>query len=221
VSHSLTLPPPPTLPRRALPQVRYFLHTVMYGHPLHQYPAGVVGSLTGEAAHGPSTTASGHARGGGASLIEDLDAGDNGATHMAHIRSLLPPEAVVEAEGLLKAGLARFKKSSLLHIFAARFYFVYRANVHLQMRCAPGRDGAGALMCQLSYATRPQPVAHSCASVCVCSHLMQAERRNPGLDLAYLIFQARKAAEDSSGSRGQMSAVIRVSFEKYLTDARK
>lgn len=50
---------------------------------------------------------------------------------------------------------------------------------------------------------------------------MQAERRNPSVDVSYLIFQARKAAEDSSGSRGQMSAVIRVSFEKYMTDARK
>jgi hypothetical protein len=53
------------------------------------------------------------------------------------------------------------------------------------------------------------------------SHLMRAERRGPGLDLAYLIFQARKASDDTSGSRGQITAIQRVAFEKWLGDARK
>jgi hypothetical protein len=53
------------------------------------------------------------------------------------------------------------------------------------------------------------------------SHLMRAERRSPEIDILYLIYQARKTAEDSSGSRGQSSALQRVAFEKWLGDARK
>jgi hypothetical protein len=43
----------------------------------------------------------------------------------------------------------------------------------------------------------------------------------PPLDIGYLIFAARKRQEDLSGSKGQMSALSRVAFEKHLTDARK
>lgn len=53
------------------------------------------------------------------------------------------------------------------------------------------------------------------------SHLLQAERRHPPLDVAFLVFQARKLAEDNSGAAGQMSALNRVTFEKYSMDARK
>jgi hypothetical protein len=53
------------------------------------------------------------------------------------------------------------------------------------------------------------------------SHLMRAERRGAALDVRYLIFSARKTAEDSSGSRGQITALQRVAFEKWLGDARK
>ena len=53
------------------------------------------------------------------------------------------------------------------------------------------------------------------------SHLLQAERRHPPLDVAFLVFQARKLAEDNTGSGGQMSALNRVTFEKYSADARK
>lgn len=53
------------------------------------------------------------------------------------------------------------------------------------------------------------------------SHLIRAERRNPAVDIRFLIFQARKVAEDATGSKGQMSALNRVAFEKHLADARR
>jgi PAS domain-containing protein len=53
------------------------------------------------------------------------------------------------------------------------------------------------------------------------SHLLQAERRQPPLDVAFLVFQARKLAEGAGGSNGQLSAMNRVTFEKYAADARK
>jgi PAS domain-containing protein len=37
----------------------------------------------------------------------------------------------------------------------------------------------------------------------------------------FLIFQQRKQAEDGTGSKGQMSALNRVAFEKHLADAKK
>jgi hypothetical protein len=53
------------------------------------------------------------------------------------------------------------------------------------------------------------------------SHLLHAERRQPQLDVSYLIFQGRKVAENDNGSSGQMSAMNRVTFEQYAADARK
>jgi PAS domain-containing protein len=41
------------------------------------------------------------------------------------------------------------------------------------------------------------------------------------VDVRYLIFQARKQAEDGTGTKGQMSALNRVAFEKHLADAKK
>jgi PAS domain-containing protein len=54
-----------------------------------------------------------------------------------------------------------------------------------------------------------------------CSHLIRAERKSPAIDVRFLVFQARKAAEDSTGTKGQMSALNRVVFEKHLADAKK
>ena len=51
------------------------------------------------------------------------------------------------------------------------------------------------------------------------SHLLQAERMQPPIDVSFVVFQARKAAEDGGGA--QLSAIARVEFEKYLSDARK
>lgn len=51
------------------------------------------------------------------------------------------------------------------------------------------------------------------------SHLLQAERSMPSLDVSYVVYQARKAAEDSGGA--QLSALARVEFDKYLLDSRK
>ncbi len=56
------------------------------------------------------------------------------------------------------------------------------------------------------------------------SHLLQAERRHPPLDIAFVVFQNRKAAEESMASGGssmQLSAIARVEFEKHSVDARK
>jgi len=51
------------------------------------------------------------------------------------------------------------------------------------------------------------------------SHLLQAEKRSPPLDVSFLVFQARRVAEDASG--GSMSAINRVTFEKFAADARR
>ena len=56
------------------------------------------------------------------------------------------------------------------------------------------------------------------------SHLLQAERRHPPVDIAFVVFQMRKMAEDGGGrgSSGEhMSALNRVTLEKYASDARK
>jgi hypothetical protein len=50
---------------------------------------------------------------------------------------------------------------------------------------------------------------------------MRAARKSPAADVRFLIFQARKLKEDSTGSRGQMSALNRVAFEKHMADAKK
>jgi PAS domain-containing protein len=50
---------------------------------------------------------------------------------------------------------------------------------------------------------------------------MRASRNGAPVDVRFLTFQANKAAEDSTGSRGRMSALNRVVFEKHLTDAKK
>jgi PAS domain-containing protein len=50
---------------------------------------------------------------------------------------------------------------------------------------------------------------------------MRASRNGPPIDVRFLTFQANKAAEDSTGSGGHMSALNRVVFEKHLTDAKK
>jgi PAS domain-containing protein len=41
------------------------------------------------------------------------------------------------------------------------------------------------------------------------------------VDVRFLVFQARRQAEDGTGSKGQMSALNRVAFEKHLSDAKK
>ena len=51
------------------------------------------------------------------------------------------------------------------------------------------------------------------------SHLLQAERMHPPLDISFLVYMARKTAEESGGS--QLNALGRITFEKYLKDARK
>jgi hypothetical protein len=53
------------------------------------------------------------------------------------------------------------------------------------------------------------------------SHLLQAERRKPALDVSYTVFANRKLAESESSGTGAMSAINRVTFEKYTADARR
>jgi PAS domain-containing protein len=55
------------------------------------------------------------------------------------------------------------------------------------------------------------------------SALLAAERRRPALDVAFLVYQARRANEESSSSGGgvELSALARVSFEKFSADARR
>ena len=51
-------------------------------------------------------------------------------------------------------------------------------------------------------------------------HLLQVTRLNPALDVEFLAYQARRELESHAGS-GALSALSRVSLEKYLTDARR
>jgi len=53
------------------------------------------------------------------------------------------------------------------------------------------------------------------------SHLLQAERRKPALDVSYIVFANRKQAESESSGTGAMSAINRVTFEKYAADVRR
>lgn len=54
------------------------------------------------------------------------------------------------------------------------------------------------------------------------THLLQAERRSPPIDVAFLAFVGRRANESSqsNGPDGALSAVARVSLEKHMQDAR-
>ena len=54
-----------------------------------------------------------------------------------------------------------------------------------------------------------------------CSHLLRASRLHPSLDVDFMIFTARQAADSSSSAGSRLNALSRVAFEKHLTDARK
>ena len=51
-------------------------------------------------------------------------------------------------------------------------------------------------------------------------HVVAAERISPPFDVGFQIYQTRRSLQDSSGSHIQMSTMGRVSFEKYLSDAK-
>lgn len=51
-------------------------------------------------------------------------------------------------------------------------------------------------------------------------HLMQAQRLNAGLDVAFLVYQARRNVESAAGA-ASTSALSRVAFDKWLGDARR
>jgi PAS domain S-box-containing protein len=55
------------------------------------------------------------------------------------------------------------------------------------------------------------------------SHMTQAERRSPALDLSFVVFQARKAAEDESTGAGgeRMTVMVRVAYEKHTGEAKR
>jgi hypothetical protein len=58
------------------------------------------------------------------------------------------------------------------------------------------------------------------------SHLSQAERRAPAIDLSFVIFSSRRADETdgaaggAAGSSTALTAINRVAFEKHAADAR-
>lgn len=57
------------------------------------------------------------------------------------------------------------------------------------------------------------------------SHLLQADRCSPAIDVAFTVFQTRRHLENEAGSRSSggeaVSALARVSLDKYTADARK
>ena len=71
-------------------------------------------------------------------------------------------------------------------------------------------------------AGRCQPRPHPFPAHASPAHpLRPPSRRSPALDVRYIIFASRKAAEEMSGGDGNMSALSRVAFEKHLSDARE
>jgi hypothetical protein len=154
---------------------------------------GAAGAGLGATSASASSASSATDRGGGngygenasAMAIDDAEASDDVEVRMQAARRLISPAVLAEVHAILRSAVSRFRASSFLHVFFARFYLL-QGNRHMQM-----------------------------------SHLLQAERRHPPIDVAFVVFQARKLAEDTTGSGGQMSALNRVTFEKYSADARK
>jgi hypothetical protein len=66
--------------------------------------------------------------------LAEADGASDGEARMLMLRSRLTPELIKQAELLLSTGLSRFKTSTMLHIFAARFYSVFVDNHHMEMR---------------------------------------------------------------------------------------
>ena len=140
---------------------------------------------SGKGAAAPSAATAVRAGGGGGGM----DAGpgednDEALDWISAVRGVFPAEAQAQVLAIYKAGLQRFRNSSMLHVFIARFYLVLLGNRHMQM-----------------------------------SHLLAAERTQPPIDVSFVVFQARKAAEDSGGA--QLSALARVTYEKYLQDSKR
>lgn len=146
-----------------------------------QRPASAMatGAATGAASSGSAAVSSGW----GLSLTGEDDADDR-EQRAVLVRRLLPPSVVAEVHELYRAAVAKFRASSILHVFYSRFYLSLAGNRHMAM-----------------------------------SHLLQAERRRPTLDVSFLAFQARKSAEEASDDGSQLSALARVTFDKYSADA--
>jgi hypothetical protein len=111
-------------------KLRYFLHSAIWGDATVQLRFG--GGI-------PEIPGDGHAQQAATTAAvpttpEELDGIDDDDERIHQVRNLLPKSTLKAAEGLLRAGVLRFKHSALVHIFAARFYCVYCSNHHLEMR---------------------------------------------------------------------------------------
>jgi PAS domain S-box-containing protein len=164
-------------------KARYMLHEALWGHPLEK--AGESAAILG-APRSPSTHKPGEKAEQSEETIGEADLSDDVEDRAVQLRKLIPAEVLVEVQQLYRLGASRFRASSFLHVFCARFYSTYLGNRHMQF-----------------------------------SHLLQAEKRSPPTDVLYLVFQARKLAEDTLGGGAGMSAMNRVTFEKYAADARR
>jgi PAS domain-containing protein len=103
----------------------------------------------------------------------------------AMLRNALPRPLIELLEQQFRDSVVRMPRSSLLHIFIARFYSTFVDNRHMEV-----------------------------------SHLIQAQRLFPWLDVAFLAFQGKRHAE-ASGGQHATSALNRVAFERHLTEARR
>jgi PAS domain S-box-containing protein len=159
---------------------RYMLHAAIWGHPLEK-------ASESAALNGTKQSSSSQAEGKGSEdAVGEAELSDDAEDRAVQLRKLIPPEVLANVQQLYRQGATRFRTSSILHVFCARFYSVYLGNRHMQF-----------------------------------SHLLQAEKRSPATDVSYLVFQARKLAEDTLGGGAGMSAMNRVTFEKYAADARR
>jgi len=65
-------------------------------------------------------------------------------------------------------------------------------------------------------------VPQAAALRCCRRTSLQAEKRHPPIDVSFLIFSARKAAEGGiETGRGPLNALTRIALDKHQADARK
>lgn len=188
-------------------KARYSLHAALWGHPYAKH--GRIGS--GAAAGGADVEAGGnataHASSHGAMLEED----DDTAEIVTAARRCLTPGQLAAAEAVFRRGAEEFRKSAIMHLFAARFHDVFASNKHLHMRC--GKSRGVRVSRRIDHLTSAYLPSHS--------HLLRASRLHPPLDVDFEVYVARQAAESNPSGGGSLNALARVAFEKHLSDARK
>jgi len=102
-------------------KVRYLLHTALWGHPFEEH-----GRMGAGRVHNDVET-------GQAVAYDEIEM--DGADELADLaRRLVSAQQLAAAEGILRKGCDVFRKSAIIHIFAARYHQLFSRNKHLNMR---------------------------------------------------------------------------------------